>query len=272
MSIQWRVSLHMVMLHQGGGTSYRKIFPRKQSWGEYRNHPVFLSVCLSVCSHPVWAISSYSPAKYTHTQNRCPSCNSSLPCWILIKFHKIVVLSMTQGCAMTLTQGHISKVKVSAHIPKIRVRAITRQSGKLDLNNISQNCCPWPKSVWWPWPRVILVPPRLRSQYTYIKNLCSGHNSSLPSWILILFQAIIIQDPRVCHDLDPRSYLQGQGHSAHIPQIRVQAITSHWYVGSWYYFKQLLSKTQGCVMTLTQGHISKVKVTVHTFLKSVSGS
>ena len=29
--------------------------------------------------------------------------------------------------------------------------------------------------------------------------------------------------------------------------------------------------TQGCVMTFNQGHISKVKVTVHTYPKSVSG-
>ena len=29
--------------------------------------------------------------------------------------------------------------------------------------------------------------------------------------------------------------------------------------------------TQGCVINLTQGHISKVKVTVHTYPKSVSG-
>ena len=35
--------------------------------------------------------------------------------------------------------------------------------------------------------------------------------------------------------------------------------------------QQLLSMTKGCVMTLTQGHISKVKVTVHTYTKSLSG-
>ena len=51
----------------------------------------------------------------------------------------------------------------------------------------------------------------------------------------------------------------------------VRAITSYPLVGSGYYFTQLLSMTQECGMTLTQGHISKVKVTVHIYRKSVSG-
>ena len=34
------------------------------------------------------------------------------------------------------------------------------------------------------------------------------------------------------------------------------------------YFTQLLFMTQGCVMTFTQGHISKVKVTMHTWPKT----
>ena len=60
----------------------------------------------------------------------------------------------------------------------------------------------------------------------------------------------------MCYDLDPRSYLQGQGHSAHIPEIGVRVITPH-----------LLSMTEGCVTTLTQGHISDVKVTEHKYPK-----
>ena len=73
-----------------------------------------------------------------------------------------------------------------------------------------------------------------------------------------------VHDPRVCHKLDPMSYLQGQGHSAHMPKICVRAITPHCQVGS-EYFTQLLSMTKGCVMTLTQGrsnsaHIPKIHV------------
>ena len=52
---------------------------------------------------------------------------------------------MTQGCVMTLTQGHISKVKVTVHILEIRVRAITPQcqvgSGySTQLLSMTQGC------------------------------------------------------------------------------------------------------------------------------------
>ena len=170
---------------------------------------------------------------------------------------------------MTLTQGHISKVKVTVHVYRISVFGTQLLSAKLDLDNISHNCCPWPKGVSWPWPKVIS--PRSRSQCTHTQNPCPGHNSSLQSWSWIIFHTIVVHYPRVCHDLGPRSYLQGQGHSAHIPKICVRVITPNCQVGSGLYFTQLLSMTQGRDMTLTQGHISQFKVTVHTYQKSVSG-
>ena len=79
---------------------------------------------------------------------------------------------------------------------------------------------------------------------------CPGHNflPTFPIWII--FYTIVFHDPRVCHDFDPSSYFQGQGHSAHITKIRVLAIIPHCQVGSGYNFTQLLSMTQGCVMTL----------------------
>ena len=40
---------------------------------------------------------------------------------------------------------------------------------------------------------------------------CPGHNFLTPCPIWIIFHTIIFHDPRMCHDLDPRSYLQGQG-------------------------------------------------------------
>ena len=105
---------------------------------------------------------------------------------------------------------------------------------------------------------------RSRSQCIYTENLCPGHNSSLPCWIWIIFHAIVV------HDLDQRSYLRGQGHSAYIMEICVRTITPHCLVGSGY-FTQLLSMDQRCVMTLAQGHISKIKVTGNTYPESVSG-
>ena len=43
---------------------------------------------------------------------------------------------------------------------------------------------------------------------------CPGNNFLLHAWISILFHRIVVHDLRVCHDLEPKSYLQGQGHSA----------------------------------------------------------
>ena len=39
--------------------------------------------------------------------------------------------------------------------------------------------------------------------------------------LYIIFYTLCVNDARVCHDFDPSSYLQAQGHSAHIPKIRV---------------------------------------------------
>ena len=47
-----------------------------------------------------------------------------------------------------------------------------------------------------------------------------------------MFYTLIIHDTWLCHDLDPRSYLQGQGQIAHIPKLRVKVITRHCHVGS----------------------------------------
>ena len=140
-------------------------------------------------------------------------------CQVGSEYHFTQLLSMTQGRVMTFTQGHIAKVRLTVHMYPKYVSGQLLLIAKLDLDNISHNCCLWPKSVSWPWHKVI--------------------------------------------------HLQGQGHSAHIPKIHVRAITPHCQVGSGYYFTQLLSLTQGCLMTLIQGHISKVKVTVLTCRKSV---
>ena len=119
---------------------------------------------------------------------------------------------MTQGCVMTLTQDHISKVKVTVHTYQKSVPG----------NNSSLQC-------WiWIFHTIVVDDPRVchdldprsylqgQGHSAHIsKNVCPGHSSSLQCWIWI-FHTIVVDDPRVCHDLDPRSYLQGQGHSAHI--------------------------------------------------------
>ena len=53
---------------------------------------------------------------------------------------------------------------------------------------------------------------------------CPGYNSCC---IWIIFHTIVVHDPRMCHDLETRSYMyiQGQGQTAHITIILVRAIT-----------------------------------------------
>ena len=109
----------------------------------------------------------------------------------------------------------------------------------LDLDNISHNCCPWTK----------VISPRSRSLYPQSHNPRPGHNSLLSCRIWIIFHKIVVlelvHDPKMCHELDRRSYVQGQGHNAYIWQISVWAITSYsltyCYVGFGYYLTQLLS-------------------------------
>ena len=90
------------------------------------------------------------------------------------------------------------------------------------------------------------------------QNRCPGHNSSLPCWIWILFHTIVVKDPRVCHDIGPKSYLEGQGHSTHIVLIFVRPITPYchvwygWYLTQWYRDFRSWSYRQG------QGHSSHI--------------
>ena len=76
----------------------------------------------------------------------------------------------------------------------------------------------------------------------------------------------------VWHDIDLRSYLQGQSHSTHKHKIYGRAITPYCHIKSVHYFSQLLAILQRCVMTFAQCLISKVKVTVHIDIKSLSMS
>ena len=124
-----------------------------------------------------------------------------------------------------------------------------------NLDNISHNCWSWPKGVPWPWTKVISL--RSRSQCTYTQKQYPGSNSSFPCWICILFDTIVIVDPRVWHDLDLRSYLQCQGYNAHITAIHVRPITLYFHVD----LCDILHKR---IRTLIQGHIAKWKFKVCT--------
>ena len=124
---------------------------------------------------------------------------------------------MTQGCVLTLSQGHISNAKVTVHIYPKSLSGPVLLTRKLDLDNISNTYCPWSMSVLWPWPKVISL--MSRSQCTHTQNMCAGHNSLLPCLILIIYQKIVswtwltVISPRSrsqfthCKNLCPDHYL-----------------------------------------------------------------
>ena len=71
---------------------------------------------------------------------------------------------------------------------------------------------------------------------------CPGHIFLPLCRIWIIFHTTVVHDPRVCHDLDPRSYLQGQGHCAHIHQNRCPGHTSLLPCSIWIIFHTIVVK------------------------------
>ena len=143
---------------------------------------------------------------------------------------------MTQVCVVTLKLAWMKVIS-----PKSR-----------SLCTHSHNPCLSHNSSLWCWiliifhtiivhgPRVChdlgsVTSPRSRSEYTLTHNLCLCGNSLSPCWIWIKWYTINDHDPRMwrmCHGLESRSYLQGQGPSAYIPKIHVQAISPYCHIGS----------------------------------------
>ena len=54
---------------------------------------------------------------------------------------------------------------------------------------------------------------------------CADHYFIPTCLICLIFHTDVVNDPTVYYDLEPMSYLQRQGHSAHIPKIRDLTIT-----------------------------------------------
>ena len=67
-----------------------------------------------------------------------------------------------------------------------------------------------------------------------------------------------------CHDIGPRAYHQGKGHSVETTKICVMATTPYCTcdVGS-RYFTQLFKMTQGFVTTSIKGHIQVQGYSAH---------
>ena len=118
------------------------------------------------------------------------------------------MLLLTKGCDMTLTQGHIFKVKVTVCL-HVKIFPWSQCfTALMDLDNISEECFSWPKSLSWLWPKVISL--RSRPQCTKMLKHCPSHNILLHGWIWIIFLRNVTHDQSVCHDL-------GQGHVLQIP-------------------------------------------------------
>ena len=68
------------------------------------------------------------------------------------------------------------------------------------------------KGVSWPLTQGPIYKVKVSAHIAKI-HVWAINNSSLPCWIWIIFHTIVVHDPRLCHDLDPRSHLQIQGNS-----------------------------------------------------------
>ena len=163
---------------------------------------------------------------------------------------------MNQGCVISMTQGHTSKVKVTVHTYPESVFGPYLFTAMLDLDNISHNCCLWPKGVSWLWPKVISLRSRLHCIHTL--KWCLGLNSSLPCSILIIFYTIVFPDPRVRHDLARMLYLKGQGHSTLIANICFRSITDYCHVWCSWYLTHLYCDLHSGSYCQGQGHSSHI--------------
>ena len=78
-----------------------------------------------------------------------------------------------------------------------------------------------------------------KSQYMLFKIPFPGISFIPSCWIWIKFLTIVVHVPRMCHYLDPRWYLQGQGQTVHITIILLLNIIYCCYI-NFGYFTQLL--------------------------------
>jgi hypothetical protein len=80
----------------------------------------------------------------------------------------------------------------------------------MNLNNISQDCCPGPKEVPWSWSMVINQ--RSKSLCSWWLKHCPGYKFSLKALIGIFHRTVTL-DAWKCHDFHPRWLVKGQGHN-----------------------------------------------------------
>ena len=84
-----------------------------------------------------------------------------------------------------------------------------------------------------------------------------------PFLIILQLNGTMVQGPLPSQSLPKVKSSRSRSQCTHNQNLYM-AIISYPFVTSEQYFTQSLFLTNGCIITLTQGHISKVKVTVHT--------
>ena len=115
------------------------------------------------------------------------------------------------------------------------------------------------------WARSKVISLRSRLQCTLSLYHCPGHNTCQPCWIWInISRAIVVHDPRVCHDLDSVISARSRWRSI-IAEVLVWPwiiiLVRPWIITSllgWIWIILIDFRYEPwCVMILTKGHISK---------------
>ena len=93
-----------------------------------------------------------------------------------------------------------------------------------------------------------------RSKCTLIQNMCPDHNSLLCSWIWIIYNTSFVHNQMILS----QSRISKATVQTYPKSVSGQDSKFRWWNCT------IFHTIQGCVMTLTQGRIAKVKVTAHT--------
>ena len=101
-----------------------------------------------------------------------------------------------------------------------------------------------------------------QSIYSPVHIILSGHSFMSILGIWIIFHTIVA---RVCHDIDSRSYFQGQCHcTVHTKSESMSGHTSNSLLPGWIWIILQTVVVHGCVMTSSFKVISPRSTTMHT--------
>ena len=104
-----------------------------------------------------------------------------------------------------------------------------------------------------------IISPRSQCTHTQICVRAITLYCHVGMMLILHVYTIVVYNPRVCHDFDPRSFskvkvtvhtcTENVCHSAHIPKICVQTINPYYPVGIWMIFHTIVSWPWPCVIS-----------------------